>query len=295
MGRFVSMMIKLHATKRLGVIALIVSGTLGVVPMATGQSSTPTQLDLQRQTRSVDFSGATYTKPFRTGTVLPAVCSLGEAYFLTTAGPGSNLYFCTSPNTWSAQAGTVQQSSGGGTMNLTTSGSQLTVGSNCTISTPCNLRIGVNVYSFSSAATATLLSGTGTAFLYLSSAGVLTVGHNMNLTCAGGCTAQSSVSSFPPDSLPIASWNASSGTWTSGTNLQTSGSRDLTSIGSGLLSVNVGGATKISTDPTVVGLRTSVPSSASSACSSGAWAADTSYYYICVGTNTWKRTSLVSW
>jgi hypothetical protein len=70
--------------------------------LAAGQT---TKVDLQNQTRGVDFSAATSTKPAKTGTALPSVCSTGEAYVLTTAVAGSNLYICTATNTWSVQAG----------------------------------------------------------------------------------------------------------------------------------------------------------------------------------------------
>ena len=70
--------------------------------LAAGQT---TKVDLQNQTRGVDFSTATSTKPAKTGTALPSVCSTGEAYVLTTAVAGSNLYICTAQNTWSVQSG----------------------------------------------------------------------------------------------------------------------------------------------------------------------------------------------
>jgi hypothetical protein len=67
-------------------------------------AQTGTKIDLQNQTRSVDFSAANYTKPAKTGTALPPTCSTGEAYVLTTAVPGANFYICTQTNTWSLQA-----------------------------------------------------------------------------------------------------------------------------------------------------------------------------------------------
>ena len=67
-----------------------------------------TKIDLQNQSRGVDFSAAPYTKPVKTGTALPATCSTGEAYLLTTAVPGANFFVCTATNTW-----TLQGASGG--------------------------------------------------------------------------------------------------------------------------------------------------------------------------------------
>lgn len=61
-----------------------------------------TQVDLRSQSRSVDFSGAAATKPFKSGTTLPAACTVGEMFFKTDAAAGQNVYTCGSPNTWSA-------------------------------------------------------------------------------------------------------------------------------------------------------------------------------------------------
>lgn len=59
-----------------------------------------TKLDLVSQSKNVDFAGATSTRPFKTGTVLPATCRTGEVYFKSDAGPGSNLYLCAADNAW---------------------------------------------------------------------------------------------------------------------------------------------------------------------------------------------------
>jgi hypothetical protein len=64
-----------------------------------------TAVDLRTQAKSVDFSGASYTKLFKAGLSLPAVCSVGESFFKTDAPAGSNLYLCTSQNTWTVQGG----------------------------------------------------------------------------------------------------------------------------------------------------------------------------------------------
>ncbi len=66
-----------------------------------------TLVDLRTQSKSVDFTGASTTKPMKTGTVLPAACGLGEAFFQTNAPAGSNLYLCTSQNSWTLQSGTT--------------------------------------------------------------------------------------------------------------------------------------------------------------------------------------------
>lgn len=64
-----------------------------------------TQVDLRTQTKDVDFSGAVSTTPWRVGTVLPAVCVVGQVFFNTTAAAGQNVYLCTAQNIWTLTAG----------------------------------------------------------------------------------------------------------------------------------------------------------------------------------------------
>jgi len=66
-----------------------------------------TLVDLRTQSKSVDFSAASTTKPMSTGAILPAACGVGQAFFLTNAPAGSNFYLCTSQNSWTLQAGTA--------------------------------------------------------------------------------------------------------------------------------------------------------------------------------------------
>lgn len=71
-------------------------GLIAAAPMLQAQ----TLVDLRTQSKSIDFSAASSTKPFQTGTTLPATCAVGAAYFDTAAPAGKNLYGCTSANTW---------------------------------------------------------------------------------------------------------------------------------------------------------------------------------------------------
>lgn len=94
-----------------------------------------------------------------------------------------------------------------------TSNTVLTIGAGCSASAPCNVRVGATVYSFTASATATISGAdTGTAYVYVSSSGVLTVGDNLTVACSAGCTALAATS-FPVDSVPIWTWTASTGTW----------------------------------------------------------------------------------
>jgi hypothetical protein len=61
-----------------------------------------TKVDLRTQSKSVDFSSASLTKTVRTGTSLPSTCSTSELFYLTSATPGYNLYYCTVANIWTA-------------------------------------------------------------------------------------------------------------------------------------------------------------------------------------------------
>ena len=70
------------------------------VGMLAVSVSAQTQVDLRTQSKRVDFSAAASTKPAKTGTTLPATCSVGDVFFQTV--PGANLYACVDVNTWTA-------------------------------------------------------------------------------------------------------------------------------------------------------------------------------------------------
>lgn len=57
----------------------------------------------------VNFTGSTSTAPMKTGTALPASCTIGQAFFKTDATAGQNIYLCTAADTW------TQVQGGGGT------------------------------------------------------------------------------------------------------------------------------------------------------------------------------------
>jgi len=70
-----------------------------------------TKVDLRTQSKSVDFSNATSTKPAQVGASLPATCGQGEFFFLTTGPAGQNLYGCSVTNTWSLEGAAIPQTS----------------------------------------------------------------------------------------------------------------------------------------------------------------------------------------
>ena len=95
-----------------------------------------------------------------------------------------------------------------------TSSTVLTVGAGCSFLTPCNARVGGTVYAFNSNASMTLASGaTGTVYIYIDGAGVLTAGHNMTLASTAGITERTGVAAFPANVLPLYTWTATGGAW----------------------------------------------------------------------------------
>ena len=75
-----------------------------------------TQVDLHTQSKAVDFTTASFTRPVKTGTALPAACLVGDMFFNTAAASGANLYGCVGANTWALESGGSQ---GGGSATLT--------------------------------------------------------------------------------------------------------------------------------------------------------------------------------
>jgi hypothetical protein len=71
-----------------------------------GGAMAQTQVDLRTQSKSVDFSAASLTRPARTGTSLPGTCLAGEMFYLSNAVPNPSVYYCAATNSW-AKLGTV--------------------------------------------------------------------------------------------------------------------------------------------------------------------------------------------
>ncbi len=210
-----------------------------------------TTIDLRTQSRNVDFSGASSTR-LQTGAVLPATCSVGQVFFNTAAAAGSNWYGCAATNSWIAEG-----SGGGGggsslsVLTVSATGTVMTIGAGCSVLVPCNARVGSTVFAFTSAATATLLSGTGTAFVYVDSNGALTVGHNLgtgSVSCSGPCAAVNGITAFPADSIPLSTWTASSGAWVSsgGTDQRAFLSQKVITCGANMTCANSGTSLTIS-------------------------------------------------
>jgi hypothetical protein len=258
-----------------------------------------TQLDLRMQSRDVDFSGSSATKPFKVGTGLPSSCGQGEMYYRLDATAGMNVFGCTAPNSWTLEQGPPAASMAsqlGDFAVMATSSTTLAIGTGCSTSTPCSVRFGALVYSFGSGGTVTISAGSGLAIIYISNAGTLTVGHNVTAACGSGCVTQSGVTAFPPDAIPLFTWSATNGTWdvNGGVDQRAFLSSKSVTAGLGITSSEVSGKTLLSAETSVIGLRSAAPGTSSSTCTMGSWATDGSFFYLCTATNTWRRAALAS-
>ena len=262
-----------------------------------------TQLDLRTQSKSVDFSSSPSTRPVQVGTTLPATCQTGQLFFKSDATAGLNLYGCTATNAWTVQSGGAPGTAATmisqlGDLQVTrTSNTVLTIGASCSTATPCNVHFGTTVYSIASTSTATISgSATGMLYIYVTNAGVLTVGSNLSVACSS-CSAQSGVTSFPPDSIALETWPVTNGA------LNAAGGQDFRALlgtknvvaGQGIVTTDANGSAVVSVDSTLIGLRVATPGSSTSACDAGSWSYDANYIYICTAPNTWRRAQLASW
>jgi hypothetical protein len=254
-----------------------------------------TQIDLRLQSRNVDFSGASSTKPLQLGTGLPSTCALGAMYYRLDAPAGMNVYGCTATNSWSLEQASMASQLGDFAVTRTST-TTLSIGANCSTTTPCQVRFGALVYSFGSGATATISAGSGSALMYVSSAGVLTVGSNLTVSCSSACAALSGVAAFPADAIPVFTWSATNGTWdvSGGADQRAFLSSKSVTAGTGITTTEISGTgkTQLSADTTVIGLRVAAPATSSSACTAGSWATDGSFFYLCTATNVWGRATL---
>ena len=183
----------------------------------------------------------------------------GRAVSSTAPLDGQVLAWSGVANQWKPASG--GGGSGGATMagqladfGVTTSSSTvLAIGASCSSATPCNVRFGSRVYSLTSGATATLNSGAGTAYIYFTAGGVLTVGHTMDVSCSNACVSSVGVTGFPGDSIPLYSWNAAGGSWeATGMDRRSWISRSTLLAGTGIVAVEAGGQTTIAIDSTAV-------------------------------------------
>jgi hypothetical protein len=79
----------------------------GLCLFAAAGGYAQTAVDLRTQVRNPDFTGAGYTRPFKTGIILPLQCAPGDTFLKLDAPAGQNLYACLTTDSWSAQGGSL--------------------------------------------------------------------------------------------------------------------------------------------------------------------------------------------
>jgi hypothetical protein len=264
-----------------------------------------TSVNLQTQSRNPDFSTFPFTRPVTVGTALPSTCQVGQLFFNSAAAAGVNLYACTATNVWTLEAGNGGGTGGSGTSSggasmasqlgdfgTTLSNGTLTIGSGCSTSTPCNVRVGNTVYSFKSPATVTVTgSSSGLIFIYVDSAGNLTAASTVGLSCSG-CSYVSAITAFPSGSVPLFTWTVTSGNLAggSGVDFRAFLSTKVTASGPGILIAENAGVSTISVDSSFVSTYVATaPSTSTASCSTGQFSVDSNYYYFCIAANSWKR------
>jgi hypothetical protein len=171
----------------------------------------------------------------------------------------------------------------------------LTIGTNCGETRACKVRFGSTVHLFSSPVTVRP-SGSGSAlvYVYADNAGNLIAGSTANLICKG-CSYARGVTSFPPGVAPLYTWAVLNGSFdpNGGTDLRASLTGTDLMSGAGIQISESEGTTTVSLDGTLTATRVlAPPKSSQSPCSAGQFSYDESFYYVCVGPNSWKRAAL---
>ncbi|MEP6717432.1 MAG: hypothetical protein ABJC09_17820, partial [Terriglobia bacterium] len=249
---------------------IIAAATFCLTGFAISRAQAQTQVDLRLQSRIVDFSAASSTKPMRVGSALPTTCSAGEAFFLITAAAGQSIYFCTATNIWTLQGGGTSGGSGSGSSTvdigpaLTLSNSAtLALGANCSIVAPCHARVGGVSYTYTSSSAIIISSGTPVVRVYISDgsdgspAGTLKVRSSASsgVTCLNGCVVENSQTDFPGISIPVGMWASSvPGSWdASGQDLRSALNSNPVSLAGTGITITQGPSTSlIAVDPAVV-------------------------------------------
>jgi hypothetical protein len=135
-----------------------------------------------------------------------------------------------------------------------TSPTTLSIGSNCSISTPCNVRFGTQVYSITAAGGVTITGGSGLVYIYMDTTGALTAGSLLTTSCGGSCIVAPNITGFPINTIPLYTWSASVGVWdaTGGVDRRGWLSSNPLLGGPGIATVAAAGQTTISVDSAIV-------------------------------------------
>jgi hypothetical protein len=180
-----------------------------------------------------------------------------------------------------------------------TSATVLTFGAACSTSTPCNVRFNQQSIQLTAGGTVVLggSSPRGTAYAYITPAGVLTIGSNLTISSCTGCTAVAGITNFPANAIPLWTWTAASvtGVWDLNgfVDQRSFQSAKVIIPGPGVVVTEAPGSTTIGIDTSaLLILVQSTPSNSSSACAPGAIWSDANYIYVCVASGTIKRAAL---
>ncbi len=211
-----------------------------------------TQIQMGTQAREINFSGAPYTRPVKTGTTLPATCNVGDMFFKVDTPPGKNLYGCAATNTWSAETGIGLAAKDLNDFLPTVSSSILTI-------QPGRLRFGTfPCTSFTRPMTAQISSGTGDAIatLYVSDSCAVVMEYPNTLTLAltlDGITAAAvSTPGVPSSAFYIGDLNITGGVITSVVDKRSMISTFAAMAGPGVVLDCASGPCLISVDPATV-------------------------------------------
>jgi hypothetical protein len=118
----------------------------------------------------------------------------------------------------------VQATANAGFTVVRTNNTTLSLGPACTTAVPCAFTFGSTTYTLGTATrTAVIASGSDTAYIYLTPAGVLTVGTASQIVTCTGCTAVTGISAFPAGSIALWAWSSTSGVWNNAGTTQSNG------------------------------------------------------------------------
>jgi len=261
-----------------------------LVALMAGDARSQTQIDLRTQSKNVDFSAAPFTRSFQTGVNLPATCSVGGTFFKSNAQAGGNFYGCTSTNTWTQQGASL--------------GSRFIVDSadaslpNAQVAQPGS-GITISHSPFTISFNSSVLAG---VYPNLTGPNVFAPGRNTfqaSGTTEGLRVVASAIPSAPAAGAIFVTLAGQEGHFDgtnvqlhttvtgSGTNAPTAPSAgNCAAWGSGFSLTDGGGSCAV---------RVNAPSSAGANCTVGQYAATSTFFYVCVATNTWVRAALGTW
>jgi hypothetical protein len=180
-----------------------------------------TLIDLKTQARHIDFGDAVSTRPAKTGSALPGVCSTGDVFFLTSAPAGANLWGCAATNTWVSQSGTTAgEASSGDSPHLHArtdlADCRVVRNSSTVLDIPACRIVRSNTDPIDvTNASITYNSGSGILYVFGTAAGVVGVLHTgtLDVSCTG-CTDYGPATGFPEGAQRLWEWPVTtSGAW----------------------------------------------------------------------------------